>query len=65
MVDRWDKLTVADEDPEFLEESNCVISDGLIPNCEDGINTDVEEQEYGCVNIELGLPRKYDDGLMH
>ena len=29
---RWNKLTVAHKDPEFLDESNRVISDGLIPN---------------------------------
>ena len=28
VVDRWNKLTVADEDPEFLEKYNSVISDG-------------------------------------
>ena len=32
MVYRWNELTIADEDQEFLDEYNCVISDGSIPN---------------------------------
>ena len=44
MVERRNKLTVADEYPEFLDEYNCVISDGSIPNCEDNNNTDDEEK---------------------
>ena len=34
-VERWNKLAVVDEDPEFLDEFNDVISDGSIPNGED------------------------------
>ena len=34
MVERWNKLTVMDEDPEFLDKYNRVISDGSIPNDE-------------------------------
>ena len=40
MVERWNNLTVADEDPEFLDKYNCVISDVSIPNCEDNNGTD-------------------------
>ena len=29
---RWNKLSIADEDPEFLEELNWVISDSIIPD---------------------------------
>ena len=54
MVDWWNKLTVADEDPEFLDESNRVISDVSIPNGEDDDDTYKEEQEDGYVNMELG-----------
>ena len=32
MVYRWNELTIADEDQEFLDEYNYVISDGSIPN---------------------------------
>ena len=43
-VDRWNKLTVADEDPEFLENFNSVISDGYIPNGEEDNDTYGEEK---------------------
>ena len=65
MVDQWNKLTVADEDTEFLGESNRVISYGSIKNGEDNIETDAEEQEYGYVNMEILLPRRDYDRLMH
>ena len=42
-----------------------MISDGSIPNGKENIETDGKEQEYGYVNMELGLPRRDDDGLMH
>ena len=44
MVDRWNKLTVVDEDPEFLDQYIQVISDVSIPNSEDDNETDDEEQ---------------------
>ena len=65
MVDRWNKLTVADKDPDLPNEYNCVISDGSIPNGEDNNDTDGEEQEYGYLNTEIGLTRRDDEGLMH
>ena len=34
MLDRWNNLTVADDDPEFLDKYNSLISDGSIPNGE-------------------------------
>ena len=40
-----------------------MISYGSIPNSKDDNETDDEVQEDIYVNIELGLPRKYDDGL--
>ena len=61
----WNDLTVVDEDPEFLDESNRVISDGSIPNGEDDNDTDVEKQENEYINMELGLPRRDDYGLMY
>ena len=65
MVERWNNLTIADEDPEFLDEYNCVISDGSIPNDEDDNETYDEKQEESYVNIEIGLSRKDDYGLMN
>ena len=40
MAEPWNNLTVANEDPDFLDEYNNVISDGSIPNGEynNGIN---------------------------
>ena len=34
-IDRWNKLSITDEDPEFLEELNWVISDCSIPDVPD------------------------------
>ena len=65
MVERWNKLTVADQDPEFLDGYNRVISDGSIPNGEDDNEIDGKKQEDSYVNMELGLLRKNDDGLVH
>ena len=65
MVDQWNNMTVADEDLEFLDEYNSVISDGSITDDEDDNQTYEKEQEDIYVNMELGLPRKYDDGLMN
>ena len=65
MVELWNKLTVAEKDPDFLDGYNCVISDRSIPNCEDYNKTDDEEKEDSYVNTELGLPIKDDDGLMN
>ena len=65
MVDHQETQNVADEDPEFLDEYNRVISDGSIPNGEDDNETDDKEQEDIYFNMELWLPRKYDDGLTH
>ena len=44
MLDQWNKLTIVDQDIEFLDEYNQVISDGSIPNGEDNIEIDEEEQ---------------------
>ena len=58
MVEQWNKLTIADEDQEFLDQYNSVISDGSIPNGEVDNEIDDKEQEDSYVNMELGLPRK-------
>ena len=58
MVELWNKPTVADEDPEFLDEQNRVISGVSIPNSEEDNQTDDEEKEDIYVNMELGLPKK-------
>ena len=42
-----------------------MISDVSIPNVEYNNEIDDKEQEDSYVNMELGLPTKYDDGLMH
>ena len=42
-----------------------MVRNGSIPNSEDGNDTDGEEQEYGYFNMEIGLPRRDDEGLMH
>ena len=42
-----------------------MITYGSIPNGEDDNETDDKFQEDGYVNMEVGLPRKYYDGLMH
>ena len=44
MVNQWNNLNVADEDPKFLDESNRVISDGSILNGKGDNEADGEEQ---------------------
>ena len=65
MVEIWNNLTVVDEDPGFLDQYNRVISDGSIPNDKDNNETDDKEKENSYVNMDLGLPGKDDNGLMH
>ena len=65
ILERWNNLRVADEDPGFREEYNRVIRDGSIPNGEDDIEIYDNEKEYSYANLELGLPRKDDDGLIN
>ena len=42
MAEQRNKLTVADEDLEFLDEYNCEISDRSTPNCED--NNEIDDK---------------------
>ena len=65
MVERWNKLNVENEDQELLEDYNCVLSDISITNGEDNNKTDDDEKEYCHVNMELCLPSKDNDGLIH
>ena len=44
ILERWNNLRVADEDPGFCEEYNRVIRDGSIPNGEDDIEIDDNEK---------------------
>ena len=78
-IDWWNKLSITDKDPEFLDELNRVISDSSIPDGpDDNVSDDKEEptsvpgindqetvpsDEY--VDMELWLPRGEDDSLMH
>ena len=78
-IDLWNNLSIADKDPEFLEELNRVISDSSIP---DGPDDNVSNNKEGTtpvpgfhyqetvpsdayVDMELGLPHGEDDSLMH
>ena len=45
MVERWNKLTIADENPEFLGEHKCVIRYGSITDGEDNIDTDKKNRK--------------------
>ena len=78
-IDRWNKLSITDEDPEFQEELNWVISDCSIPDVPDDNMSDdkelptpipcIHDQESvprdAYVDMELGLPCGEDDILMH
>ena len=44
MVDQWNKMTVVDEDTEFLDKYNQVICDESMPNGEDNIEINYEEK---------------------
>ena len=50
-IDRWNKMTVAGEDTDFLDEYNFVIIDGSISNIEDNNETDDKEQKDIFVNL--------------
>ena len=65
MVDHCNKMTVSDEHPQFLDNPNHVVRNGSIPNSEDGNDTDGEEQEDSYFNMEFGLLRREDDGIMY
>ena len=70
-IDRWNKLSIAGEDPEFLEELNQVISDSSIPNGPSdnmsyykegptpvpGIRDQETVSSDAYVDMDLGLPR--------
>ena len=78
-IDLWNKLSIAEEDPEFLEELNRVISDSRIPDGPDDNVSDskegptpvpvIHDQEtvpiYAYVDMDLWLPCGEDDSLMH
>ena len=53
MVELWNNLTVVDEDTEFFNKYNRVISDGSIPNVEDNNKTYNEEREDIYINLKL------------
>ena len=77
-VHGWNKLSILEEDPEFMEEFNRVINDAKVPH---GANDDVNDREDkvsvvpmddkepvhedSYINMEIGLPRGDDDSLMH
>ena len=78
-IDRWNKLSISDEDPELLGELNRVISDSRIPDGpDDNISNDKEgptpvtgihDQETvpidADIDMKLGLTCGEDDSLMH
>ena len=43
-IDRWNKLSITDEDPQFLEELNRVMSDSsILDGPDDNVSDDKEE----------------------
>ena len=76
-VDGWNKLSILEEDPEFMEEFNRVINDAKVPH---GADDDVNDREDKAsvvpmddeepvhenlyMNMEIGLPQGDDDSLM-
>ena len=51
-VHRWNKLSIADQDPEFLEELNQVISDSSIPDIpDDDTKSDVGKISEAPTNV--------------
>ena len=70
-VDRWNRLSLSDEDPKFIEEFNRVINKSSIPEVDDKgpeikENVDIREVVPGhaYINMEIGLPRGDDDEIM-
>ena len=65
-IPQWNRLSIVDEDPEFVEEFNRVINDATLPEADK-----LEMREYtpdafdDYINMELGLPRGEDGELVH
>ena len=57
----WNRLSLNDEDNDFVEEFNRVISDNTIPEQDDY----TEDTFDGYLKMEIGLPRGDDDELHH
>ena len=78
-IDQWNKLLIADEDPELQEELNRVISDLIIPDGpDDNVSDDkkeptpipgIKDQETVPIDayddMKLGIPRVEDNSLTH
>ena len=75
-VPHWNRLSISDDDPEFVEDFRRVIEDSNVPEGTDDTkqtnnesNTDTvtskipENDSY--LNMELGLARGDDDALVH
>ena len=51
-INRWNKLSITDQDPEFLEELNQVISDSSIPDIpDDDTKSDVGKISEAPTNV--------------
>lgn len=65
---QWNRLSITDDDPEFVEEFNRVINDASVPEA-DSLNPKDEATDQGdssdYINMEVGLPRGDDDNLVH
>ena len=51
MTNQCNKLTIADDNTEFLDKYNSVISDGSIPYGKDDNETDNEGKKYVYINM--------------
>ena len=57
----WNRLSLSDDDQDFVEEFNRVINDESIPEA-DAYSPDSHDSY---LNMEIGLPRGDDDALLH
>ena len=57
----WNRLSLDEEDNDFIEEFNRVINDSSIPDVEEYTPDTFD----GYLSMEIGIPRGPDDELMH
>ena len=62
-IPEWNRLSLEDNDKEFAEEFNKVISNNDLKDIDDMKTTEVESDPY--LRMEIGLPRGSDNELEH
>ena len=59
----WNRLSLDEDDPEFVEDFLKVIDDENIPHADDAIKESINYDNY--INMEIGMPRGPDGEVEH